>query len=224
MPHETGTIIDGDEQRESAVSSAANRDSKSSGRTGDGEIVSGFDVESPDTERIGTADIDTGTTRRTKRGSIDRRTKLGRQLAADPNAATGTKEEPVHLSSKKIDLASAIFGLHLTLATFVKCEELALEMDEAQELSDVIKDVGKYYGASFDPKKVAIFNACVCAAKIYGTRAYAIRQRLKTERGPKLVQEKPAKTKVNSVPAPPQEISLKGMSPSQLSGFASAEL
>ncbi len=67
-----------------------------------------------------------------------------------------------------------LFNLHAMAASFVNVDKLAIDKDEAKQLADAINEVNKFYNIAFDPKKVAIFNLCVVAGKIYGTRLVAV--------------------------------------------------
>ena len=87
--------------------------------------------------------------------------------------------------------------------------ELTLSETEAKELSDCVKDVGQYYVASFDPKKVAIFNLVTCLGGIYSLRVMAYRARMAAERekrAPLAVMPKQAAP--TSQPAPRPEDNL----------------
>lgn len=110
------------------------------------------------------------------------------------------------------------------MATFTHCEELALERDESKDAADAIREIAQYYGASFDPKKVAIFNGCVVAARLYVPRVIAIRNRLKTESAVIPQPSQVETPKRQQQRAPVTEINLREMSPSQLSGYQSAEI
>lgn len=103
-------------------------------------------------------------------------------------------------------------------AEFFKVRELELDRDESKKLSDAITEVGKYYAMTIDPKHLAFAQLGICLVHIYGPRAIAIKRRMDSERGPKLVSEpKPQKvSKPNGAAVPPRDISLAGMSPSDL--------
>src|SRR5690348_114466 len=112
MPQSIGTIIgDGEPIGSSATSGSANA-AVGDDRT---EILTGFDVEEPATERINTGAGDG--VRRTKAGRIDRRTKAGRNgdTGRDGTETAGAEKEK-SVSVGKIDLADALFAVHLTLS------------------------------------------------------------------------------------------------------------
>jgi hypothetical protein len=145
----------------------------------------------------------------TKSGKIDKRTLRGPRGASgsgSDTSATSAEKSKVHLS--KLDIGELLFSIHLTLSEFTGWEELQLEKEESRELGDAVKEYAKFYGLSFDPKKVALFNLCLVAGKLYIPRAIAVKNRLSqpSTKGPKLV---PA-------PQQPQNLNLNGMAPSDL--------
>jgi len=78
------------------------------------------------------------------------------------------------------------------------CEELSLDKSEAQSMNSALKEVARHYPTQIDPKKLAIANLVVVLGGIYGTRAVAIRTRLKNEAKnrpqnvrPMVVQQRP---------------------------------
>jgi hypothetical protein len=174
------------------------------------EIIRGTDTFDPVTERFRT---DTGgsgdSTRRTKTGRIDRRTRAGRSGGGitDTTGGIGESETPASSSVnlEKVNLTDLLLSLHAMGAAFLSTPELELDRDEAKKLSDGIQKVGKYYAMAFDPKKVAIAELAIIAGGIYGTRFVAWKNRKNQEGqeskpapGPTLVQrpaapEQPAK-------------------------------
>jgi hypothetical protein len=156
----------------------------------------------------------------TKSGRIDKRTlRTGPRGprgagARSDSASTGEEAGKVHLS--KLDIGELLFSIHLTLSEFTGWEELQLEKEESKELGGAVREFAKFYGVSFDPKKVALFNLCLVAGKLYIPRAIAIKNRLSetSAKGPQLVQQ--PKPTINDVPMPPQTVSLSGMAPSDI--------
>jgi hypothetical protein len=204
MSGQIGEIINERKSESGGDTPAANSDSK---RASEPEIINGFSFE-PDTERIGVPGI-----KLTKSGKPDRRTKAARGAGNASDAPTGEETGKVHLS--KLDLGELLFSIHLTLSEFTQIPELEIDKSEAKELGDAARDFAKFYGVSFDPKKVALFNLCLAAGKVYVPRVIAIKRRLDSESGPKLVENHPApKQRVNG--ATTQEVHLGGMSPSML--------
>jgi len=187
MQDTAGTIIDADG---GTGNPATDTDIKSGHRTesaGSGAGSGGSGYEEPRTAFIGGDDgifsEPTGSgesggfynVKRTKSGAIDKRSIRGNRARKD---GAGTSPETVGLSS--LSLEDVIFNLHQLAAvivaplTNIPAETLALDHKEAKQLSDAVKEVGKYYNAVFDPKKVAIFNLSVTAGGIYGMRLWAI--------------------------------------------------
>jgi hypothetical protein len=67
-------------------------------------------------------------------------------------------------------------------AEILSIPELELDKDEAGKLGDAVANVAKHYNTVFDPKKVAIFQLAVVAGGIYGTRLFAVKNRLSLQR------------------------------------------
>lgn len=212
MPTAIGTIISDGKPEPNGNSSGTE---PVSSRSSEPQILHGFEVTEPDTERI-TGGNATGAGRRTRRGGIDRRTREGRALTRE--SATEEKES-VHLS--KLDLADVLLTVHLTLSEFTKVPELEIDKDEADTLSDATKELAKFYNVSFDPKKVAIFNFCLALGKVYVPRAIAVKNRMATQAKPKPVElPKPEKQRVNGAA---HDVPLPSINPLDLLGGA-AEL
>ena len=216
MPDAIGRIID---------SGAANTGSDAKGFAGDSqrtsqpEIITGTDFIEPDTFRLNTAG--TGSEpRRTRAGRIDRRTRAGRTAAGDTTTATASTEEKEQIHLSRLNLEDLLFSVHLTLSEFTHVPELEIDRKEAEDLSGAVKEFSKFYGVTFDPKKVAVFNLCLALGKIYVPRAIAVKRRVEKQRTaqPQIVKPAAAQTrqKPNGAPAPPVEISLANMSPSEL--------
>ena len=181
MSEPIGSFINDTDSGKPAANSTADAGSGNQDRTNGPETINGFESESPDTERIG-GSFTGGEPRRTKSGKIDGRTQRYKR-------GTGKEEtSDVHLS--KLDIAEVLFSIHLMGAEILKTPELELDKDECSKLGDAIKEVGKYYNVLFDPKKVAIFHLAIVAGGIYGTRLFAIRNRVAT-------QVKPAPSPIN---------------------------
>jgi len=190
MPDTIGKFVEGSPEDtkpidgNARVNADTNPTDRTESRTGEPEILYGYDTADPATERIGG---NGGSERRTKSGKIDGRTLRGKR-----NAETGAKES---IPLTKLDIAELLYSIHLMGAEICKLPELELDKAEADKLGDAIKNVGQYYGAVLDPKKVAIFHLCVIAGGIYGTRFFAIRNRLKIE-----AERNPAQQKSRTVP------------------------
>lgn len=176
-----GTIVNGGEPH---IISNPEGTSGTQDRITEPEIINGFDAYEPDTERIRTANGDGGGTtgRRTKSGKLDRRTRAGRAAAGE---STGEEKESSYLG--RLDLAEAIYGLHLTLSNVLP--EMELDKDESEHLAKACKDLGRYYAMTFDPKKVAWFNFCAALGSVYVPRAITLRNRLKTTKPKSTVTE-----------------------------------
>lgn len=173
MSYEAGSVIGGIERGESDTDSAIKSDSGTQGRTGEPEIIGGYESADPRTERIGDRGNPGDGVKRTKDGRIDGRTTRGKR---GPYSTGTQKSDAVGVGFDKLDLSEVIFSAHQMLSGFVA--ELELDKDESEKLAGAVKEVGKFYGATFDPKKVAIFNLCLVAGGIYGTRFFAIRNRI----------------------------------------------
>ena len=196
MSYEAGSVIGGIERGESNPDSTIKSDSGSqSGRFVGTEIIGGYESEEPRTERIAT-DSGGGNPKLTKSGRIDGRTLRGKR-----GTYSGTqKQDAVGVGFDKLDLTEVIFGMHQMLAGIVAVPELELDRGESEKLGDAIKSVGSYYGAVFDPKKVAIFNLAMVAGGIYGTRIFAVRNRLAREKTSKPTIPKPTPINTRGTP------------------------
>jgi uncharacterized membrane protein len=65
------------------------------------------------------------------------------------------------------------------LAMLVKCPEIALPQDEADELGSAIARVNEVFGGIVvSEKTAALIGLATVAGKIYGVRGYAIYQRV----------------------------------------------
>lgn len=201
MSETIGRIIDGGESQSDGDSTGASGPSE---RASEPEIINGYDSFEPRTERI----------KLTKSGKPDRRTKQYRNTGSDGTEASREETGKVHLS--KLDIGELLFSIHLTLSEFTKIPELELEKGEADELGSAVKEFAKFYGASFDPKKVALFNLCLAAGKIYIPRAIAVKKnRMGQTKGPQLV-ERPQPQRKEQPQATPVNIPLDGMAPSDI--------
>lgn len=128
-----------------------------------------------------------GSARRTKRGTIDRRTRAGRNLS--PSEASSNLAAPV--KTKMVSLSDAILSLHDLAAGIFEIDELQIDENDAKRLSDAVLEVSKYHIDAFDPKKVAYFNLAMVAGGIYGTRVMAYRRRMERERAKKRLSVMP---------------------------------
>jgi hypothetical protein len=188
MSYETGSVIGGVERGESDTDSALKSDRGNEGRVRDPEIIGGYESVEPRTERIDTD----GSPRRTKSGRIDRRTIGGKRGTSD------AAQKPNAIGFSQLDLTEVIFSMHQMLAGIVSVPELELDRGESEKLGDAIKTVGSYYGAVFDPKKVAIFNLCMVVGGIYGTRLFAIRNRIAAQKLSRAPNPKPTPIRTNN--------------------------
>jgi hypothetical protein len=181
MSFETGSVIGGNSSGESAPDSAIKSDSgNQSGRSDGPVIIGGYESEDPRTERIAGDRGDGGNgPKLTKSGRIDGRTLRGKRTSET------AAQKPGAIGFSQLDLTEVIFSMHQMLAGITSVPELELDRGESEKLGSAIKDVGSYYGAVFDPKKVAIFNLCMVAGGIYGTRLFAIRNRIALQKAAK---------------------------------------
>lgn len=140
------------------------------GRIDKSEIINGYDVESPSTERINTGD---GTAKRGRgRPPGSRNNNSGKS-----NAASGT-ETKVRLDSFSIE--GLLIGIHQMGAAMLKTPELEISKEEAKQLSDAVQAVAKEYNHVINPKTAAWIQLCIACGGIYGTRIVAIRMREKS--------------------------------------------
>jgi hypothetical protein len=216
-----GDVIAGSELGESGSHTAVKSDNRNeAGNNNRPEIIGGYESEEPRTERIA-SDRESGNgPRLTKSGKVDGRTLRGKR-----GVETVTQKSVPVVGIEKLDLTEVIYSVHAMLAGITAVAELELDRDESEKLGDAIKNVGQYYGATFDPKKVAIFQLCVVAGGIYGTRVFAIRNRLMMER------EKNSQPKPQSIPRQqpqPQGLKVNGKAtepgvPFEVLGFGNGD-
>jgi len=202
MSYAVGDVISGSERGESDIDSAIKSDSGNKGGRFDGpEIIGGYESEEPRTERIANSGGDaTVGPKLTKSGKPDGRTTRGKR---GPYNTSPQKSDAVNgVGFDKLDLTEVILSVHAMLAGITSVPEFELDKDESQKLGDAIKNVGQYYGAVFDPKKVAIFHLAMVAGGIYGTRIFAVRNRLAVERAAKPAAPKPTPINTRNQPAP----------------------
>ena len=215
MLFEAGTIIGGSERGESGTDTTDESIIRNaSGNPRGPEIIGGFEAEEPRTERITS---DSGGTGNPKLYQVQE------ESTEEPSEAKrGTSEATTQKSNglgsvgfdKLLDLTEVIFSGHQMLAGFIS--ELELDKDESERLSKAVKDVGQYYGATFDPKKVAIFNLCMVAGSIYGLRFAAIFNRVRNSQ-PKPVQQaagpRPVPQRTQPVNGAQQPVAAKASEP-----------
>jgi hypothetical protein len=227
MSYEAGSVIGGVERGESNTDSAIKSDSgNQSGRERGPEIIGGYESEEPRTERItGDSGSTTGGPKLTKSGRIDGRTLRGKRTSET------AAQKPGAVTLDKLDLTEVIFSMHMMLAGIVAVPELELDRGESEKLGDAIKNVGQYYGAVFDPKKVAVFHLAMVAGGIYGTRIFAIKNRLgrQKQEKPKIVNAspmrgtpQPAGQVVNGAPMADGKPTEKGI-PFEVLGFGNGD-
>ena len=163
-------------------------------------------IFSPETVRIGTADDSFGSSadtfgadgiRRTKRGTVDRRTRAGRSSDAGnaPQETTGKS------SLDSLSVADLLVSINGFLATLTEIPEFEISDDEAKALAKAVQDVGKHYAVNFDPKKVAWANLSAVVGKLAWYRVLAYRIRKSSESETKTVKE-PAPGPVRVPPQP----------------------
>jgi hypothetical protein len=101
-------------------------------------------------------------------------------------------------------------------AAFFGTDELAVSPDEAQGISDAVKEVVRYHPVQFDPAKVAVVNLLTVLAGIIGVHVMAYRTRIAGELargervnrpvpGPGAAAPKPAAA---SAPGPPAVVNI----------------
>lgn len=101
------------------------------------------------------------------------------------------------------NLEKLMLSLHLMAATFLKVPELRIDEQEAAILTKATKDVLKAYGVpELTEKQVAVGQAAMAIASVYGTRAVVIMARKTNKAKPNLVQF-PAAPAAPFAPAPP---------------------
>lgn len=179
MPESIGSFVTDSDSGKPSVDAGAQSIGGNAGRINEPEIINGFEAEQPTTERIAGSGDGTG------------KRKRGRPAGSRNNPAQAGAKESVRLESLKI--SDLLYSVHLMGAEICKVPELELDKEEAAKLADAIADVSKYYVTSFDPKKVAWVHLAVIAGGIYGTRIFAYRNRIGTQKslGPQTPKPKP---------------------------------
>lgn len=180
MSYEAGSVIGGIERGESDTDSVIKSDSRNqSGRFQGPELIGGYESEEPRTERISSDNrTGTGEPKLTKSGRIDGRTLRGKRTTG----SSTQKSDAVGVGLESLSLSDAIYDIHAFLAGLTSVPEFELDKDESEKLGRDITNFGKFYGATFDPKKVAAFNLGVTICGIYGIRIMAVRNRLNAEK------------------------------------------
>lgn len=150
------------------------------------EVINGYDVESPRTERIpGIGDAELPRPRR-GRPPGSRNTGPGKS-----NTEAGDAKTKVRLDSFSIE--GLLIGIHQMGAAMLKTPELEISKDEAKQLSDAVQAVAKEYNHVINPKTAAWIQLCVACGAVYGARIVAVRMREKQAK----------KAKVHVMPATP---------------------
>jgi len=109
---------------------------------------------------------------RSGNSGTDSTKRRGRPVGSRNRTTTAEGQKaPLDLASNIEDLLQS---LHFMVAKFMKIDELELSDDEARKLTRAVREVGKHYNFSVDPKKVAIGQLMMVAGGIYGPRAVAI--------------------------------------------------
>lgn len=143
------------------------------------ELISGFESIDPagiDPD-IGSGNSDSGTRRRRGR---------------PPGSGTGTRQKK---TQSNLSIETVLFSFHMMAATFFDASELVLSEGECTAYADAIKNVSAQYNHNIDPRVMAWGNLALVAGGIYGTRIFAIRNRMKAE------DAKTPDTKVISMPS-----------------------
>lgn len=189
MSYEAGSVIGGIERGESHTDSIVKSDSgNQSGRFNGPEFIGGYESEEPRTERISAdSGASGGGPKLTKSGRIDGRTLRGKRSTGSDTQ----KSDAVGVGLESLSLSDAIYDIHAFLAGLTSVPEFELDKDESEKLGRDITNFGKFYGATFDPKKVAAFNLGVTICGIYGIRIMAVRNRLNAEKQAKGNQPNP---------------------------------
>lgn len=110
-------------------------------------------------------------------GETGQRKRRGRPAGSrNVNRAQTSKEV-------RSDLTGLLLSLHLMGAAITKVPELRIDEDEAKILGDAVARVNREFGVELmSPKMSAIVNLAIAAGTVYGPRAVAVHQRLKTEK------------------------------------------
>jgi hypothetical protein len=159
------------------------------------EIITGYDTESPRTERIA-SDGDTGGPRRTRDGRVDGRTIRGKRGKYGTETATKTS---LGLESFSVD--GLLLGIHAMIASATKMPEIAITADQAKLQAESIKTLAAQYNHVINPKHAAWIQFCIVNGTIYGAMVFAINTRKEIEK------RKPvAPSPVNGAPHVPFEM------------------
>ncbi len=103
-------------------------------------------------------------------------TKSGRRrnrpVGSGRNTSAGSKRKSASETSSSIN--SILFSMHMMAAAFLKVPELALTMEESENLSEAITRVSELYDIPLmDEKTMAWVNLAIVAGGIYGPRFVA---------------------------------------------------
>jgi hypothetical protein len=121
----------------------------------------------------------------------------------------------------ELDIKSLLISGHLMLASMT-APEMMLDITEAEHMETDLKRLAQFYPIGMDPKKFAWCQLSMTLGSVYVTRLIAIYKRMQTEaekKGPVPVtpidrDKQAAKPAPSS--APPKQVSLAGLNPSQL--------
>ncbi len=105
-----------------------------------------------------------------------------------------------------------LLSIHTMGAALFAIPELSLEQKEAAQLAEAIQNVAAFYDIPADPKTIAWVNLATTGMAIYGTRAFAYRNRMMFERRARLTATptpapapQPQGARPNGVPTPATE-------------------
>jgi len=127
------------------------------------EVIYGFETVEPGD--IGTA-AGGGDTIRRRRGR-------------PPGSGTGTRAPKT--KSNLGGFEAVLLSVHMFAASAFGAAEIALAPEEASQLATAINTVAAQYNKTMDPKVMAWLQLAGVVGMIYGTRVFAIRERMKSE-------------------------------------------
>jgi hypothetical protein len=198
-----GSIIDADSNVGRNVTATPDVADGASGSDSGGTdgFINGFEVVDPGD--AGTGNTDAGNAGVTKRRGRPPGSK-------NRTGSTGTKT-PKNLAS----IEKMLYSIHLMGSKIVH-PIIALDNDEAKQLSDAIQEVARHYPVGLTEKQLAWANLLMVAGSIYGTRVAAVMISNNKKPAAKTLQFPSAAQAVTGKPEPP-----KGpVTPSQIFGAA----
>jgi hypothetical protein len=176
MSSATGKFIDITDANREPTTQRDDGENRGDTRESDRPTIGGPEDSRIEAEFIEPASIPIGgigdtEPRRTKRGTVDRRTKAGR----------GTEKVSSAVGLEGLSIKDLLIGIHAFGASISGIEELEIDEAEGKKLGDAVEELSRIYGKTISPKTMAWTNFAAALGVVYGPRIMAYRVRMEKE-------------------------------------------